>query len=270
MGLQDRGYYRERQRDRDRSNINRNLFRDYDKPTSPMHPLLRGVLSVLMTFVIASSVYGFYLFSHYKESIDFSKPELTKKLPDSVPIPAIVSTSKPLVYSPSNIVFHADLHNQYRGTLFVNDVAMPFLIDTGAAYTTVPTKMAYAARLPLGQAFQTSTANGIAIARKTYINSFKIGSTELRNLEAATTDNLDFVVVGMNILKLFHMTQDRNTLILSAYADELSVSENAATNTTDLTIIDNSAKEVPVHIAKKTWMKTVTCDANKHCKTSYR
>lgn len=274
MGLRDRGCCRERERECNRSNINRNLFRDYDKPTSPMHPLLRGVLSVLMLVVIYGfySFFSFYIVSYQKEFIDFLKVELTKsepikqlpvsypkpfKFPESVPNPAIATIPKPMAQPPVDIVLHADSSGHYRGTLFVNNVAMPFMIDTGATYTAIPTKMAYVARLPIGQAYQVSTSNGLAVAHKTQINSFKIDSINIRNLEASTLDRLDVVLVGMNTLKLFQMTQDRNTLILSAYADELAINGSSAT-------------EVPVHIAKKTWMKTVTCDANKQCKTSYR
>ena len=173
------------------------------------------------------------------------------------PVDAPVVAKTPLFRPPANVVLHADQGGHFRGTLLVNNVAMPFLIDTGATKTAITKSMAYAARLSPGRAVKVSTADSFTDVHSTIINSLKIGNLDLRGLDGAIVDNLDEVLVGMNTLKLFHMTQDRNTLILSAYADELAG-------------LNNSSVETPVHIAKKTWIKTVTCDKNEQCKTSYR
>lgn len=102
---------------------------------------------------------------------------------------------------------------------------MPFLIDTGATSIIVPTKMAYAARLPLGKAVQASTANGLVSQRLTHINSFKIGNIEVSNLDASANDRLDEVLVGMSFLKLFRMTQDKNVLTLMLSSDMAAITE---------------------------------------------
>lgn len=146
-----------------------------------------------------------------------------------------------IVQAPVGTVsIQADTNGHYRGTLLINNVAMPFLIDTGATQTVVPTKLAYAARLPLGLAFQSNTANGLAVLRNTHINSFKIGNVEVRGLEAATTDHLDEVLVGMNTLKYFRMTQDHNIMTLSLYPEFASVINNSPMNPTP-----HPKKEIP-------------------------
>jgi aspartyl protease family protein len=168
----------------------------------------------------------------------------------------ILSTQPVMNLMPRGVSIQADSKGHYRGVVLINNIAMPFMIDTGATHTVIPTKMSYAARLPLGEAFQTNTANGLAVNRLTRINSLKIGNAEIRNLEAATTDHLEEVLIGMNTLRLFRMTQDRNILTLVAYPDEVSKMESTAPVT-------------PEHPAKK-WTKTVQCDEHKVCKTSYR
>lgn len=126
----------------------------------------------------------------------------------------------------TGVSIQADSNGHYRGMVLINNVAMPFLIDTGATEVTVPRNLSYAARLPLGKAFQTSTANGLAVARVTHINSLKIGNIEVKNFDASVTDHLDEVLVGMSFLKLFRMTQDKNVLTLILSSDVAVVTEN--------------------------------------------
>ncbi|MGZ5009694.1 MAG: retropepsin-like aspartic protease family protein [Methylobacter sp.] len=174
------------------------------------------------------------------------------------PLDSPPTTSRPPVQTPDTIVLHSDHAGHYRGTVLINNVSMPFMIDTGATQTAIPTKMAYAARLPLGQAYQTSTANGLAVARMTRINSLKIGNVDIRGLEASTLDHLDEVLIGMNTLKYFRVTQDRNILTLALYPDVASKMQSIPAPT-------------PPYKIKKTWEKTVTCDKDGlNCKTSYR
>ncbi len=183
------------------------------------------------------------------------------KKPANLPIvsQAPIENRQPIPQTPRGVSIQADAAGHYRGMILVNNVSMPFLIDTGATHTVIPTKLSYAARLPQGQAYQTSTANGFAVQHLTRINSFKIGNLELRNLEAATNDHLDEVLIGMNTLKLFRMTQEKGLLTLVAYPEEVARNETAAA-------------AIPVLQGKTTWTKTVDCDGDgdKHCKTSYR
>jgi clan AA aspartic protease (TIGR02281 family) len=179
------------------------------------------------------------------------------KLPVTSTAPSYSKVPAPLSQLPISVVLHADLYGHYRGTVSINNIAMPFLIDTGATQTVVPTKMAYAARLPLGKAFQVSTANGLSVNRLTHINHLKIGNVSIKGLEASTTDHLEEVLIGMNTLKYFHMTQDGNTLTLTLYPE-------IAKEMASIPEISPSTHQV-----KKTWKKTVTCDIQGRCKTSY-
>lgn len=240
-----------------------------DSPPAPIsRPRRRRTLPIFLLYfflILSFSIYFSDSPRNFIKNLISTNFESSFKSPPIViqnPLASPIATQPP-VYDPSgqrhpaNIVLHADRGGHFRGTLFVNNVAMPFMIDTGATTTAIPKSMSYAARLLPGRAFKVSTADGFTVVHSTTINSLKIGNLDLSGLDGAIVDNLDEVLVGMNTLKLFHMTQDRNTLILSAYADELAG-------------LANSSVEAPVHIGKKTWVKTVTCDANQNCKTSYR
>ncbi|MFA5016271.1 MAG: TIGR02281 family clan AA aspartic protease [Methylobacter sp.] len=265
MDLKDRYYW---------TKYNEIMHADDSLPEPIRKPRRRRTLPIFLLYfflILSFSIYFSDFSRNYIKNLFSTNFELSFKAPPIVihkplespiitqpPVNAPVVAQVPIARPPANVVLHADRDGHFRGTLLVNNVAMPFMIDTGATQTAIPKKMAYAARLPVGKAVQVSTANGFAVAHLTRINSLKIGNLDLRGLEGYINDHLDEVLVGMNTLKLFHITQDRNTLILSAYADELAG-------------LNNSSVEAPVHIAKKTWMKTVTCDQNnEHCKTSYR
>lgn len=161
--------------------------------------------------------------------------------------------------SAPSVSIQADALGHYTGTLLINNVRMPFLIDTGATQVVIPRNLSYSARLPLGKAFQSSTANGLSLSRTTRIDSLKIGNIELKGLEAFTSEHLDHVLFGMNALRYFRMTQDGGIMTLTLSSDSLSKA----------TAISSVPTPLPHY--KKTWSKTVTCDENdKNCKTSYR
>jgi len=89
------------------------------------------------------------------------------------------------------------------------------MIDTGATHTVVPTKMAEAAGLPIGKSIQAETAGGLVAGQLTVINELKIGNAQIDGLEADINEHIDKVLIGMNTLKYFHMTQDESTLTLT-------------------------------------------------------
>ncbi|WP_300491073.1 retropepsin-like aspartic protease [Methylobacter sp.] len=78
------------------------------------------------------------------------------------------------------------------------------MIDTDASYVSIPSKFASAAGLPLLGSSAHSTAGGIFTLPATHINSLKIGTAELKNLDASINPYLDEVLIGMNVLKHFH------------------------------------------------------------------
>jgi aspartyl protease family protein len=184
--------------------------------------------------------------------------------------PVVGIKEKPLDLVSGGVILKTDRQGHFRGTVLVNNVPMPFLIDTGATRTSIPAKMAVAADLPFGSAIQSSTAGGQVIDRLTRINSLKIGNAEIRNLDANINKYLDEVLIGMNTLKYFNMTQSGDTLTLVANnpLENNSVSAQAPHQSNNRIPIEALTLDKPI---KKsiTLKKTVTCDELKVCKTTY-
>lgn len=103
------------------------------------------------------------------------------------------------------ISLKADAHGHFTGKVLINNVVMPFLIDTGATITTIPEKLAIDAKLPIGSEVKTNTAGGKVFANKTRINSLKIDNVVLNNLDAHINKHLTVVLIGMNVLDYFKM-----------------------------------------------------------------
>jgi aspartyl protease family protein len=140
---------------------------------------------------------------------------------------------------------------------------MPFLIDTGATKTVIPSSMAMQAGLPFGGVVQSNTAGGKVSDRATQITSLVLGSAVIKNLDAQINDHLDEVLIGMNTLKYFQMTQTGNTLTLLA-------NNQAGNRTVDqhMTSLETLAANQPVK-KPTTIKKTVHCDEHKVCTTTY-
>jgi aspartyl protease family protein len=174
----------------------------------------------------------------------------------------IISARKPADLRPGSIVLKTDRQGHFRGTALVNNVPMPFLIDTGATKTVIPSKMAIAAGLPFGRAVQSSTAGGKVVDRLTRIHTLKIGNAEIKDLDANINEYLDEALIGMNTLKYFQITQSGDILTLVANDSRV----HSVTN--DQAAFDSSPMrqtlKKPVTVKKK-----VICDERQVCKTIY-
>lgn len=179
------------------------------------------------------------------------------------------------------LIIKADPSGHFRGKLLIDDVEMPFLIDTGATQTVIPQALAEQANLPQGRVIQTSTAGGQVNNHLTRINRMQLGNAELKNLQAIINPHLDEVLIGMNTLKYFRITQQRDTLTLIA-SNEI---EPVETQERDLPLQmpppafmaelpepDQSASEAtetPFSKPTTQWKKSTDCSPGKRCVPSY-
>jgi clan AA aspartic protease, TIGR02281 family len=196
MGLQDRDYYREKNKGAHPSP--RLLVRKSGKNSTGIKYLLYPLIT------IAALWYGADTLLNKINVITV------------IPVPIVEKKEQPLDSVSGGVILKIDRQGHFRGTALVNNVPMPFMIDTGATRTSIPVKMAVAANLPFGSTIQTSTAGGQVIDRLTRITSLKIGNAEIRNLDANISQYLDEVLIGMNTLKYFNITQSGDTLTLVA------------------------------------------------------
>ena len=185
-----------------------------------------------------------------------------KSLPP-VPAPEISNTPTDTnKLSPIHIT--ADRQGHFRGTLLINNIPTPFLIDTGATMTVIPEKFAITAKLPIGVGVYTHTAGGKVLAHKTHINHFQLGNIAIKHLPAQINPHLNEVLVGMNTLKLFNFSVSNNVLTLSANSNKITVPIPRQ-------ILTQNVKPPEKIKPKKSSViiKRIVCDNQKNCRTVY-
>ncbi len=170
-----------------------------------------------------------------------------------------------------DMVLRADDSGHFRGTLSVNGKEFPFLIDTGATVTAIPMKFALEARLPFGRQVDMVTAGGRTFDKLTVIDSLAIGKTELKNIEAVLNQHLTEILVGMNTLKFFKMTQSGNTLTMSLNKKLIKQNrlEDQVAGIPESSSDNRSLPQADYYVSPNPITKSVECDAQKHCVTKF-
>lgn len=182
-----------------------------------------------------------------------------KLLSPIVTIPQVVKKKQAPIVAFKGITLRADNQGHFRGIALINNVSMPFMIDTGATKTSIPEKMAIAAGLPLGNTVQTNTAGGQVTDRLTQIRSLKIGNAEINNLDANSNKYLNEVLIGMNTLQYFQITKNENTLTLVSNSPVVKLANQ---------FVPVITREQTV-IKKTVFKKILPCVAGKGCRTIY-
>lgn len=282
MGLQDRDYYREKYNKLNQEALLRQSSNQPYSSGQPHHCLPRrggksssGIKYLLYPlFVLLALWYGA---NGLLDRIKHGRPSIPRSTSNQQPF----ANRMPVDLIPGGIILQTDRNGHFRGTALINNVPMPFMIDTGATQTTIPANLAIAAGLPFGRSIQTTTAGGQVVDQQTKINSLKIGNAEIRNLDASINRHLNEVLIGMNTLKYFRMTLNGNTLTLVAYSrpEEIAEIERGLTIVPPpMQIVEKNNYRAPMETAasdqpdikaKTTWKKSVVCDAQKNCKTIY-
>lgn len=107
----------------------------------------------------------------------------------------------------------------YNVTGKINGYPVEFLLDTGATDIAVPAGLAN--KMDLKRLYETEihTANGIARAYGTKLESVSVGDIRLSDLKATITTGMggEVVLLGMGFLKHIEFTQRGDLLILRQY-----------------------------------------------------
>lgn len=231
---------------------------------------------LLSIFMFGMFIYGADILLHKIEDLKTNGTGPVFNIP-------FLTTAKLPELIPGGIILRADHQGHFRGTVLINNVPMRFMIDTGATDTTIPARMALASGLPFGDSFQYSTAGGKVLGQKTHIDSLKIGTAELKNLDGNINSYLDEVLIGMNTLKYFHITQNVNTLTLVAFTKPTEIAEiekglippmftqgQVPSQTAQMSDYEARLALFPSiqrdRSAKTNWKKTVDCEGGK-CKS---
>ena len=116
----------------------------------------------------------------------------------------------------SEITLQRNVYGHYVSNGTINGHEVTFLVDTGATDVAIPEAIADELGLRKGYGFYVSTANGNARAYRTRLDSVAIGGIRRLDINATILTNMagDEVLLGMNFLKHFEITQKDGTLTI--------------------------------------------------------
>ena len=120
------------------------------------------------------------------------------------------------------VVLQRNRFGHYNVTGNINGHRVEFLLDTGATQIAIPAGVAQKIGLRRLYETQIQTANGMARAYGTKLDSASVGDIRLERLPAMITTGMagDVVLLGMGFLKHIEFTQRGDTLILRQYPSQ--------------------------------------------------
>ncbi|MBT9612187.1 MAG: TIGR02281 family clan AA aspartic protease [Burkholderiales bacterium] len=114
------------------------------------------------------------------------------------------------------VVLERNRQGHYVADGEINGTKVTFLVDTGATSVALSSRLARELGLKRGAAVQVNTANGVARAFETRLDSVRVGAIVVHDVAAGFSDGMmdDTVLLGMSFLKHLEFTQRENQLIL--------------------------------------------------------
>ena len=108
----------------------------------------------------------------------------------------------------------SDGHFHWPGR--VNDVAVEFLVDTGASSTALPLALAERAGLVLEGSMRSSTAGGMVEGRLARADVVLQGGVSAERLRVAVLPRLEAPLLGMDVISKLRLSQSDGVLTLES------------------------------------------------------
>jgi aspartyl protease family protein len=117
------------------------------------------------------------------------------------------------------VSLYADQSGHFLGSLSVNGVSLKYLVDTGATTVAFNSGDAKYAKIDYekGEKGLSSTANGVVQVYHVKLNTLKIGSIVLNNVDASVIEggSPSVVLLGMSALNRLDMKRDNSIMTLT-------------------------------------------------------
>jgi aspartyl protease family protein len=127
------------------------------------------------------------------------------------------SSSESELNSPVHL--YADSAGHFFGNLTINGASLKYVIDSGATSVTLNSGDAKYAKIDYarGQKVTMSTANGVVSAHQVTLNTLKIGTIILNNVEATIIEggSPPFVLLGMSAQNRLDIKRENSTMTLT-------------------------------------------------------
>ena len=117
------------------------------------------------------------------------------------------------------VSLYADSRGHFSGNLSINGASLKYLVDTGASTVALNSGDAKFAKIDYekGEKVPVNTANGVVTAYLVNINTLKIGTIILNNVEAVVNEggSPNVVLLGMSALNKLDMKRDNSIMTLT-------------------------------------------------------
>jgi aspartyl protease family protein len=117
------------------------------------------------------------------------------------------------------VSLYADSRGHFTGNLSINGATLKYLVDTGATTVALNSGDAKFAKIDYekGEKVPVNTANGVVTAYLVKLNTLKIGTIILNNVEAVVNEggSPEVVLLGMSALNKMDMKRDNSIMTLT-------------------------------------------------------
>ena len=111
------------------------------------------------------------------------------------------------------------LKQNSRGHFFteasINEQSLTFVVDTGASVVSLPESIANSAKIYCDDKVGMNTANGVAEGCSTKIKKLQFGPFVVNDVAAVIMPSLSQPLLGMNVLQLFKIAQEKGEMHIS-------------------------------------------------------
>jgi aspartyl protease family protein len=130
---------------------------------------------------------------------------------------SVVGNTGPVNNDPVNL--YADSRGHFSGNLSINGASLKYIVDTGATAVALNSGDAKFAKIDYekGEKVNVSTANGVVTAYLVKLNTLKIGTITLNNIDALINEGGSpaIVLLGMSALNHMDMKRDNSVMTLT-------------------------------------------------------
>ena len=130
---------------------------------------------------------------------------------------SVAGNAAPVNNNPVSL--YADSRGHFTGNLSINGASLKYLVDTGATTVAMNSGDAKFAKIDFekGEKVPVNTANGVVTAYLLTVNTLKIGTITLNNVEVVVNEggSPDVVLLGMSALNKLDMKRDNSIMTLT-------------------------------------------------------
>jgi len=113
------------------------------------------------------------------------------------------------------VIIDKGIGGNYHLETEMNEIAVNFVIDTGATIASLPSAIAKSANVICDGHMTMNTANGQTVACTGVIEKLKFGPYTVRNIKTAIIPDLPEPLLGKNVLEQFSINQSDNRMTIA-------------------------------------------------------